>query len=193
MLHSTELFTARAWFPAFLLAVLVSRGEESGQAEATAATVAGLALVAGALGPLMGGAISDRLGRVTAASWIFAISGACSWVIGWTDSWPLGLIVALGVVYGWATAADSAVYSAAITEVAEPADLGSTLAVHAFLGFMGGAIGPSAFGAVLDLSPEAHRFGIGFSAVGVLSMVAIVILLRLRSLPHSALVAKGES
>ena len=178
-LHTAELFTARAWFPAFLVSVLMDRGTEGESAVATAAMVAGLVTAAGAVGPVMGGVISDRFGRVATASAIFALSGACSWAIGWTGGLPWGLIVGLGVVYGWATASDSAVYTTAVTESAKPEHLGSTLAVHAFVGFMAGAVGPSAFGAILDGAPEAHRFGFGFSAVGVLSVVALAALLRL--------------
>ena len=178
-LHTAELFTARAWFPAFLVSVLVARGSEADGAAATAATVAGLVMAAGAVGPVMGGMISDRLGRVASASAIFALSGACSWAIGWMGGLPWGLIVGVGVAYGWATAADSAIYTTAVAEAAKPRHLGSTLAVHAFVGFMAGAVGPSAFGAVLDAAPEAHRFGFGFSAVGVLSVVAVAALIRL--------------
>ena len=92
-LHTAELFTARAWFPAFLVSVLVARGSEADGAAATAATVAGLVMAAGAVGPVMGGMISDRLGRVASASAIFALSGACSWAIGWMGGLPWGLIV----------------------------------------------------------------------------------------------------
>ena len=157
----------------------MDRGAESESAVATAATVAGLVTAAGAVGPVIGGVMSARFGRVATASAIFALSGACSWAIGWTGGLPWGLIVGLGVVYGWATPSDSAIYTTAVTESAKPEHLGSTLAVHAFVGFMAGAVGPSAFGAILDGAPEAHRFGFGFSAVGVLSVVALAALLRL--------------
>ena len=191
-LHALQLYAVRVWLPVFLVGVLVARGIDDAQAAVTAATVGGLALAAGAIGPLMGGIISDRLGRTASATAIFALSGACAWLIGWTIDIPWSLIILLGVVYGWAIAADSAIYQTGITEVANPMQLGSTMAVQSSIGFMGGVIGPILFGGILDLSPEAVRWGIAFSALGVLALVAIAGLQRLRTLPESRLLAGGK-
>ena len=95
------------------------QGVDGEQAVVRAAAVGRIALAAGALGPVMGGAVSDRWGRATSASLIFALSGACSFVIGWMGGFPWAVIVVLAIVYGWAISADSAIYSTAITEVAE--------------------------------------------------------------------------
>ena len=141
-LHAAELYIVRGWLPAFLTAALVMRGMAHEQAVTTGAAVGGIALGVGALGPVMGGIISDRLGRAASAAAIFALSGACSWLIGWIGGFPWPLIVGVAVVYGWAIAADSAIYSTAVTEVAKPEQLGSTMAVQSFLGFMGGVVGP---------------------------------------------------
>ncbi|MCH7652970.1 MAG: MFS transporter [Chloroflexi bacterium] len=145
----------------------------------SAATVGGIALAGGALGPVMGGILSDRFGRATSAAAIFAVSGAISWGIGWMTGFPWAVIIAVTVVYGWAIAADSAIYSTAITEVAEQGHLGSTLAVHSFLGFLGGVIGPIIVGGILDVAPESIGWGLGFSFVGVLAIIAILGLMRL--------------
>ena len=61
-LHAAELYAVRVWLPAFLMAILVARGIDDAQAAVTAATVGGIALAAGSVGPLMGGIISDRWG-----------------------------------------------------------------------------------------------------------------------------------
>ena len=189
-LHAWELYAVRVWLPAFLVAALVARGVDDEQAVVRAATVGGIALAAGTLGPVVGGMISDRWGRAVSASAIFALSGACSWAIGWTGDFPWAVIVALAVVYGWAISADSAIYSTAITEVAEDAQLGSTMAVQAFLGFSGGVVGPIVVGAILDASSES--WGLGFSSVGVVSVVAVAVLLRVRSAAHGHTLASGD-
>ncbi len=179
-LHAAELYVVRVWLPAFLTFALVSRGIDSAQAAVTAATVGGIALSASAVGPVMGGILSDKFGRARSAIAIFALSGAASWAIGWMGGFPWGVIIALTVVYGWAIAADSAIYSTAVTEAADPAHLGSTMAMHSFLGFTGGVIGPILVGAILDVSPESLKWGLGFSFVGLLALVAIVALAHLR-------------
>ena len=179
-LHAFELHAVRVWLPVFLLASLASQGREGADAVATAATIAGLALAVGAAGPVMGGVISDRLGRATAAVSIFALSGACSWVIGWMTDFPWILIVTLCVVYGWSTAADSAIYLTGLTETSDPSSLGSTLAVQAFAGLMTGAAGPIFFGGVLDFAPETYKWGVAFSGLGLVAVVAIAGLFRLQ-------------
>ncbi len=189
-LHAVELYAVRVWLPAFLAATLIARGTDDEQAVVRAATVGGIALTAGALGPVVGGVISDRWGRATSAAAIFALSGACSWLIGWTGDFPWAVIVAVAVVYGWAIAADSAIYSTAITELAHPSNLGSTMAVQAFMGFMGGVVGPIVVGGILDVSNESFRWG--FSVVGLLAVVAVSGLLRVPSISVSRPVAASD-
>ena len=72
-LHAMELYAVRVWLPAFLAATLIARGTDDEQAVIRAATVGGIALTAGALGPVVGGVISDRWGRATSAAAIFAL------------------------------------------------------------------------------------------------------------------------
>ena len=72
-MHAAELYIVRGWLPAFLTAVLVTRGMGHEQAVTTGAAVGGLALGLGALGPVMGGLVSDRLGRATSAAAIFCV------------------------------------------------------------------------------------------------------------------------
>ncbi len=184
-LHAAELYIVRVWLPALLAAMLIVRGVDESDAIVQAATIGGLAMASGAVGPVMGGALSDRFGRAASASAIFALSGACSFAIGWMLGFPLPLIVALAVIYGWAISADSAIYSTAVTEVANRSQLGSTMAVHSFLGFMGGVIGPIVAGAILDVSPPAIEWGLTFSVTGMLAIIAILCLMRLRSTPLS--------
>ena len=183
-LHAAELYIARVWLPALLAAALIARGISAERAVIDAATIGGLAMASGAIGPVMGGAMSDRWGRRPSASAIFALSGACSLALGWLIGFPWALIIAVSVIYGWATAADSAIYSTAVTEVATPSQLGSTMAIHSFLGFTGGVIGPIAAGAILDISPAPIKWGLTFSVTALLALAAIIALARLRRLPH---------
>jgi MFS family permease len=177
-LHAMELYAVRVWLPGLLAAVLVAGGEDTTEATIKAATVGGIALAAGSVGPIIGGAISDRYGRAQTAAVIFALSGACSWVIGWTIGFPWPVVVGISIIYGWAISADSSIYSTAVTESAKPGDLGSTMALQAFLGFMGGVVGPILVGGVLDIFPEHLEWKMGFSAVGLMAVVSVPVLLR---------------
>ena len=81
-------------------------------------------------------------------------------------------------MYGWAISADSSIYSTAITESASAEDLGSAMALQAFLGFMSGVVGPVLVGAVLDIFPEHIEWKMAFSVVGLMAVGSIPILLR---------------
>ncbi|MDE2822213.1 MAG: MFS transporter, partial [Chloroflexota bacterium] len=132
--HALNLYALRVWLPVFLATILVARGFSEGNAIVTAAEVGGLALAFGAVGPVMGGAVSDRLGRTTAASLILGVSAVCAVGLAWIGHWPWGLIVVVCVVFAWAASADSAIYQTSITEVADRTRLGSTMALQASLG-----------------------------------------------------------
>ena len=175
-LHAMELYAVRVWLPALLAAALVARGVEVEQAAVRAATIGGVALAAGAVGPVLGGAISDRFGRANSAMAIFGLSGACCLAVGWAVGAPWALLVVISCVLGWAIAADSSIYSTAVTETTDPSQLGSAMAVQAFLGFMGGVIGPIFVGAILDLVPPSIQWGVGFSGVAMFAVVAIAFL-----------------
>ena len=187
--HAFVVFAVRVWLPLFLTAALIAGGEDVATAAVTGATVAGLALMLGALGPVTGGLISDRFGRAASASAILGVSAACSLAIGWMADMPWALIVALAVLYGWATAADSAIYQTGVAEAAGPGKLGSTLAVQAFIGLLGGVAGPVVMGGILDLTTESLKWGVGFSSLGLLAFVAITGLQRARYLPETRLLS----
>lgn len=175
-LHAMELYAVRVWLPGLLAAARAARGAGVAQAAASAATLGGIALAAGAVGPVMGGALSDRFGRAPSAMAIFALSGACCLAVGWAALAPWGIAIALACALGWATAADSSIYSTAIAETADPDTLGSSMALQAFFGFMGGVVGPVYMGAILDFAPDATRWAIGFGGVSALSAAAIIAL-----------------
>ena len=116
-LHAMELYAVRVWLPGLLAAVLVAGGEGTTEATIKAATVGGIAFAAGSVGPIIGGAISDRYGRAQTAAVIFALSGTCSWIIGWTIGFPWPVVVGISIIYGWAISADSSIYSTASSKV----------------------------------------------------------------------------
>ena len=175
-LHAMELYAVRVWLPGLLAAAQAARGADTASAAASAATLGGLALAAGSVGPVMGGALSDRFGRAASAMAIFALSGVCCLAMGWATSAPWQLAIALACVLGWATAADSSIYSTAIAETSPPEALGSSMALQAFFGFMGGVIGPIYMGAILDFAPPTARWEIGFSGIAALSIIALIAL-----------------
>ena len=118
-LHTAELYLARLWLPLLLGATLMQSGRSELEATALAGTLAGLMFVTGAAGVFVGGALSDRLGRTASAVAIGLLSGVCSFIVGWLVQAPPAFLVCIGFVYGFATAADSSIYSTALTELSQ--------------------------------------------------------------------------
>jgi MFS family permease len=110
---------------------------------------------------------------------------------------PLGLVVLVGLVYGFSALGDSPVYSAGITEVVEPSHLGSMLGVRSLLGFGAGAVSPLVFGAVLDFTaggpnPASGVWGWAYGVLGIGGFLGICTMLWLRALPEGRQLAGGK-
>ena len=179
--HSWELFIIRAWLAAFLAGAFALRGLSPTDASATASQWAALLLALGVPGVFVGGWLSDRVGRLRAAILYALGSGAISVGFGTLLFAPWPAIVAIGGMYGALVAADSAVYSTAVTELAPAARIGSAQALQAVAGFGIGSLGPVAAGVTLDL-------GLGwvgpFLIAGVVGIAtALPLLIGLRERP----------
>ena len=186
-LHTAELYLARLWFPLLLGVALVNNGRSPLEATATAATYSGFMFMMGIIGVMAGGYLSDYLGRGRGAALIFALSGLCSFVVGWLTAVPTPWLIGLGFFYGFVTAADSAIYITAVTELAPPGKVGSTQAVQSFLGFTIGAIVPVLAGGILDSAGgTAVAWGLAFTFNGLLAVVGVASQLYLQRLTGKA-------
>lgn len=166
--HAWELFAMRAWLTAFLASVLVTQGSSTIDATGEAGRWAALILGAGIPAVFIGGWVSDHLGRVRTAFGIAMVSGALGFAFGGLGDAPWPLLLAAGFVYSGLIAADSAIYSTSVTELAPSGRLGSAQAIQAFIGFGAGAVGPPAAGLALDL-------GFGWVAVFAVAGAASIL------------------
>ena len=185
-LHTAELYIARLWLPLLLGASLIHQGFGVESAASRAATLAGFMFMTAIPGVLFGGWVSDRSGRSRTAALIFAVSGACSFLAGWLVGLPPLYLILLGFAYGFFTAADSAIYSTAVTERAPPGLVGSAQALQSFIGFVVGTGAPVVAGSILNFADAQSAWVLVFSFNGVLAVAGIVCLLRLRSGPDAA-------
>jgi MFS family permease len=180
--HSWELFILRAWLAAFLAAAFALRGLSPTDASATASQWAALILALGVPGVFVGGWLSDRVGRLRAAL-LYAIgSGAISVGFGTLLFAPWPAIVAIGGIYGALVAADSAVYSTAVTELAPAARIGSAQALQAVAGFGIGSLGPIVAGVTLDLGAGWVGPFLVAGVVGIATAVPLALGFRERPL-----------
>jgi hypothetical protein len=84
----------------------------------------------GAVAALLAGVFADRFGRTPVIFVMATVSAICSLAFGWMLGASLVLIVAVGLLYGFAALGDSPIYSTAITGVVAPAYRGAALALR---------------------------------------------------------------
>lgn len=175
--HMWELYAAWTFVPAFLHVVWADR-MGTGLID-----LAGFAFIAtGGIGAVLAGRWADRFGRVRIANLSMWVSGGCALGAGWMGAAPAPLLLAVVLVWGFAIVADSAQFSALVTEVAPSHVVGTALTLQTMLGFALTALTIQGAG----LAIEAWGWGPTFAvlaagpAVGIWSMRSLA---RLRGDP----------
>ncbi len=128
--HMWELYAMWTWIAAFLAA-----GAGAGLTSRQADLAAFAAIAVGGAGCVAGGLAADRWGRERLTIWAMALSGGCAAVIGAAAASP-ALGVAVALVWGFAVVADSAQFSALVTELAPAHAVGTALTLQTSLGFL---------------------------------------------------------
>ena len=181
--HMWELYAMWGWVAVFLSDVLGRKG-----AGAQAPLWAFAAIAAGFAGSWWAGVYSDRAGRTTSAALAMVISCACALAIGFAAHGPAWLLLAVVLVWGTSVVADSAQFSTMVTELADPAYVGTALTLQLALGF-------TLTVATLWLVPLLHtRWGwtAAFALLAPGPAIGVVAMLRLRSLPEARNLAGGR-
>ncbi len=182
--HMWELYAMWTWAPVMVRASLAARGSSPALAD----TAAFLVIGAGAAGCVAAGLLADRLGRTVVTSWAMGISGACCLTIGLFYSASPALLLAVAAVWGASVVADSAQFSACVTELGDPKYMGTALTIQTCIGFL------LTMGSIELIPLLVARVGWrwAFAALAPGPAFGVWAMLKLRSLPEATRIAQGR-
>jgi MFS family permease len=186
--HMWELYAMWTWIGAFLAAsfAINSAGHDPAfLARITTFVVMGLG---GLVGCLVGGWLSDRFGRTALTMGAMAASGTCAIAAGFLFGAHPFVLGSICLVWGVTIVADSAQFSASVTELSPPELIGTMLTVQTCAGFTLTLVTihllPFAVGAV------SWRYAFAPLALG--PFFGVWAMGRLRARPESARLANGR-
>jgi MFS family permease len=142
----------------------------------------------GAVGCIVAGLVADRIGRTVVTSWAMGISGSCCLLIGFLFGGNPILLLLVAAIWGATVVADSAQFSACVTELGDPQYIGTALTMQTCLGFLLTTIS-------IELVPHLVN-SVGWQYAFVMlapgPLLGVIAMLRLRGLPEAVKIAHGR-
>ncbi|OLV17692.1 major facilitator superfamily MFS_1 [Deinococcus marmoris] len=186
--HMWELYAMWAWFAVFFTRLLSERNlpdPGQGAAYATFAVVG-----VGAIGCYVGGVLGDRWGRTRLTALAMFLSGGCALTLALAvlmNGSP-AVVLVLSLLWGFWIIADSAQFSTIVSEIADPAYVGTALTMQLALGFTltAGSI------ALVPLLVRSSGWALAFMVLAVGPLLGAVAMRRLARLPEAAQIAGGR-
>jgi MFS family permease len=135
--HLFELYSFWTWIPLFIAASVAAEGVQPGKGTDSVVSLIAFGTIAiGGFGCIWGGLSADRRGRERLVMLAMALSGSCALLIPFAFGRSLWLLAPLAWAWGFFVIADSAQFSALVTEAVPPHAVGTALTIQTSTGFL---------------------------------------------------------
>jgi MFS family permease len=132
--HMWELYAMWTWIAVLATASFAASGVQ--RPDASGSVAAFLAIASGTAGCALAGWMADRVGRARVAIWAMWVSAACAALTTIVFGTSPVLFFVLVMVWGFAVVADSAQFSALVSEYSPRDHIGTALTLQTCLGFL---------------------------------------------------------
>jgi MFS family permease len=184
--HMWELYAVWTWIPAYLAASLAADG--GSHSVNLAALLAFGTIAAGGVGAVLAGYGADRYGRTTVSGLSMVASGLACVGAGLAFGRSLAVLVPFLLCWGVVVVADSAQFSAAVSEVAEQSYVGTALTLQTAVGFLLTTVSIQ----LVPMFADAVGWQWAFAPLAVGPMLGTVAMWLLRASPAAAKLAGGR-
>jgi MFS family permease len=182
--HMWELYAMWVWIPVMIRASFKASTSSPVSPEVASFIVIGC----GAAGCIVAGLVADRIGRTVVTSWAMGVSGSCCLVVGFLFGGNPLLLLFIAAIWGATVVADSAQFSACVTELGDPQYIGTALTMQTCLGFLLTTIS-------IELIPyfvNVVGWQYAFMLLAPGPLLGVLAMLRLRALPEAVKIAHGK-
>lgn len=187
--HMWELYAFWTWIPAFIAASLTAQIGSFEPASAThIASMAFATIAVGGLGCIWGGISADRTGRERLVTLAMMASGGCALLMPFVFGRATWVLMVFACLWSFFVIADSAQFSALITESVPAHAVGTALTLQTSLGFLLTIL------SIQLVPPLVDLFGWrwAFPALALGPAFGIVAIRRLVTLKRAPAVLRGQ-
>jgi len=174
--HMWELYAMWSWLASFLV---VSFALSNWSSE-WASLLTFVAIALGGVGSVIAGKVADQIGRVPVTTISMLVSGGCALLIGRFYGDNSIILIVITLVWGFAIVADSAQFSASVSENCDRDLIGTALTLQTSMGFLLTLVSIRLVPTIVNQYGWENAFN--FLAIGpVIGIIAMLSLNRLSS------------